>query len=64
MPWLNALLPIVGVIIGAALSHLLSRTQEVTKHRQSLKSAAYVDYLRGVAQTAQAQQRGSREGGI
>jgi hypothetical protein len=63
-PWLSALQSILGVVVGAAITYLLSRTQEAAKHRQSLKTAAYVDYLRGVAQTAQAQQRGSRDGVI
>ncbi len=39
---------------------MLSKTHEAEKQRQSLRVAAYVDYLRGVTTTSQAQKRGDK----
>jgi hypothetical protein len=56
--WLISFLPVLGVIVGATLQYGLSRTHEARKQQQALRTAAYVDFLRGCANTAQAQQRG------
>ena len=50
--WL-ALLPIMGVILGAALQHYFSRNLESRKQLALKKSEAYVDYFRAVALLAQ-----------
>lgn len=55
--WLITILPLLGIVVGATLQFLLSRTQEANKQRQNLRITAYVDYLRGVTTTSQAQQR-------
>jgi hypothetical protein len=49
---LTALLPMLGVIIGAGLQYFFSRSGERRKHLEALKSQAYVDYMRCVAQLA------------
>ena len=56
--WFVTLLPLLGVVVGAAVQHLLSRTQEAEQQRRTLRTAAYVDYLRGVTATALAQRHG------
>src|SRR5437764_10775711 len=47
--WTVAVLPLVGVVLGAALQFWLSRTAERGKHIEALMSEAYSDYLRAVA---------------
>jgi hypothetical protein len=47
--WLIAVLPLIGVIVGAALQHVLGRTAEKERQVYTLRTAAYVDYLRAVA---------------
>lgn len=47
--WAIATLPLVGVVLGAALHFWLSRTAEREKHTDILRSQAYADYLRSVA---------------
>jgi hypothetical protein len=42
----------LGVIVGAGLQYLFTRFLEERKHRQSLKTAAYTDYIRAVAEAA------------
>ena len=59
-PWLISTLPLLGIVVGALLQFLLSKTHEADKQRQSLRVAAYVDYLRGVTTTSQAQKRGDK----
>jgi hypothetical protein len=46
--WLVPLLPLLGVVVGAATQYMLSRTQEAERQRRTLRTTAYVDYLRGV----------------
>ena len=53
-PFLTALLPLVGVVIGAGLHYLFSRSGERLKQLEASRSQAYVDYLRCVAQIAKA----------
>lgn len=50
--WAVAILPLVGVILGATLQFWLSRTAERGKHIEALRSEAYSDYLRAVAAAA------------
>jgi hypothetical protein len=59
--WLAALLPLVGVIVGATIQHFLSRSQEAVRQRQSLRASAYVDYLRAVCSRTIAQREGRKE---
>jgi hypothetical protein len=51
---------VLGVVVGAALQHVLTRSQEARRQRQGMRSAAYVDYLRGATTTALAQKRSDR----
>lgn len=48
----TAILPLLGVIIGAILQHWFSRTTESRKQLELLRNQAYVDYLRAVAKSA------------
>lgn len=50
--WAVAILPLVGVVVGAVLQSWLSRTAEREKHAADLQSQAYADYLRAVAAAA------------
>ena len=47
--WKIAVLPLLGVVLGAVLQFLLSRAAEKGKHLAALRSEAYSDYLRAVA---------------
>lgn len=49
-----AMLPLLGVIVGAILQHFLSRTNEKKKQYDTLKTQAYIDYLKAVSKFAQA----------
>lgn len=44
-----AILPLVGVVLGATLQFWLSRTADREKNADALRSQAYADYLRAVA---------------
>lgn len=44
-----ALLPIVGIIIGAILQYSFSKHSDELKHQKNLKTQAYVDFLKGVS---------------
>ena len=46
----TAALPVVGIIIGAALQYWFTRSQERQKQTEVLRAQAYADYLRTVAQ--------------
>lgn len=50
--WVVAALPLLGVIIGAALQSRLGRSAEREKHVEGLRAQAYADYLRSVAAAA------------
>ena len=50
--WLVAILPLMGVVIGAILQFWLSRAAERDKHAADRRSQAYADYLRAVAAAA------------
>lgn len=47
--WVIAILPLLGVMLGAALQFWLSRAADGEKHTEGLRSQAYADYLRAVA---------------
>lgn len=49
---LTALLPIVGILIGAGLQYFFGRSLETNKHTQSQKGQAYADYLRAFSAIA------------
>lgn len=49
-----ALLPLVGVVIGAAMQYWFSRSAEVRKQIELLQSQSYVDFLRAVTKSAHA----------
>ena len=51
--FLTAILPVIGVIIGASLQYYFSKSGERRKQLEGVRSQAYVDYLRSVAQIAQ-----------
>lgn len=44
-----AFLPLIGVIIGAAVQFFLNRSAEKERQFDTLKTVAYVDYLRAIA---------------
>lgn len=50
--WMMATLPLVGVLLGAALQFWFTRSAERNKAIESLRAQAYVDYLGGVAASA------------
>jgi hypothetical protein len=47
--WAIAILPLLGVTLGATLQFWFTRAAEREKHTGSLRSQAYADYLRAVA---------------
>lgn len=52
--WAIAVLPLVGVVIGAVLQFYLSRTTERENRVELLQAEAYSDYLRAVSAAAHA----------
>lgn len=48
----TAVLPLLGVVIGAILQHWFSRTTETRKQLELLRNQAYVEYLRAIAKAA------------
>jgi hypothetical protein len=48
----SAVLPLLGVVIGATLQYWTSRATEARKQLQLLRSQSYVDYLRAVTKAA------------
>ncbi len=50
----TAVLPLLGVVIGATLQYWTSRAAESSKQLQLLRSQSYVDYLRAVTKAAHA----------
>lgn len=47
-----ALLPVLGVVLGASLQYFFSKSAESRKYLATLKTQAYIDYLRCVAESA------------
>lgn len=60
----TALLPLVGVALGALLQYWLSRGAEARKQLELLRSQAYVDYLRAVAHAAHASSADDRRSAV
>ena len=59
----SAILPFLGVIIGAALQYFFTRHLDSQKHHRELRTKAYTDYLRCVSDHANLRpQRQSQEG--
>lgn len=54
----TASLPVLGIILGAALQHWFTRSQERQKQTEVLRDQAYADYLRAVAQLGAARRVG------
>jgi hypothetical protein len=46
---LAPVLSLFGVMVGASLQYLYSRSAENTKHRTTLRTEAYIDYLEAVS---------------
>lgn len=46
---LTAILPLIGVLIGASLQYLFGRTLESQRHLTLQKGQAYADYFKAVA---------------
>jgi len=55
MSWVNPLLPLLGVVVGASLQFWFSRFSEERRGRQTLRSQAYVDFIKAVSSLAAAQ---------
>jgi hypothetical protein len=49
---LSSISTVLGVIIGAILTYILTRSHEQQKHYRSVRTAAYADYLLGIADAA------------
>lgn len=50
----TAVLPLLGVVVGATLQYWLTRSAESRKQLELLQSQSYVDYLRAVTKAAHA----------
>jgi len=60
----SAVLPLLGVAVGALLQHWLSRSAETRKQLAVLRSQAHVDYLRAVAKAAHASSQDARRAAV
>lgn len=49
---MSALFTLLGIVAGAILTYLFTRSHEQQKHYRLLQTGAYADYLRGVAEAA------------
>ena len=49
---ITALLSFIGVVIGASLQYVFTRHIEDQRHIRNLRSKAYMDYLKNVAELA------------
>lgn len=47
---LIALLSFIGVVVGAGLQYIFTRVLEVRRHHRELRTLAYADYVRSVAE--------------
>jgi hypothetical protein len=56
---ITAVLPMLGVVVGALLQYRLSRASERRKQSESLRDQAYADYLRAVAELGSAHRHGA-----
>ena len=46
---LTAILPVVGVLVGASLQYFFSRYLEVRRYQRDLRTQAYLDYIMSVS---------------
>lgn len=53
-PLVTAVLPLLGLVVGATLQYWFTQLSEVRKQRQLLQTQSYVDYLRAVTKSAHA----------
>jgi hypothetical protein len=49
---LTAILPLIGILVGAGLQYFFGRSLELRKHIQAQKGQAYADYFRAFSQIA------------
>jgi ABC-type antimicrobial peptide transport system permease subunit len=49
---MSTLLTLLGIAVGAILTYIFTRSHEQEKHYRLLKTGAYADYLRCVAEAA------------
>jgi hypothetical protein len=49
---LIGLLPVLGVVVGAFLQHMLARSKERDSQLAQLRQLSYADFLKGVANAA------------
>ena len=49
---MSALFTLLGIMVGALLTYLFTRSHEHEKHYRLLQTSAYADYLRCVAESA------------
>jgi hypothetical protein len=46
---LTAVLPVVGVLVGASLQYLFTRYLETQRYQRDLRTQAYLDYIKSVS---------------
>ena len=46
---LTAILPVVGVLVGASLQYLFTRYLETQRYQRDLRTQAYLDYIKSVS---------------
>jgi hypothetical protein len=46
---LTAVLPVVGVLVGASLQYFFTRYLETQRHHRDLRTQAYLDYIKSVS---------------
>jgi hypothetical protein len=46
---LTAVLPVVGVLVGASLQYFFTRYLETQRHQRDLRTQAYLDYIRAMS---------------
>src|SRR5208282_3144224 len=58
----TAVLPVIGVLVGASLQYLFTRYLETQRHQRELRTQAYLDYLKSVSGLAHLNEpQGSQE---
>jgi hypothetical protein len=48
MDYLQIILPLIGVVVGATLQYFFSRSSENRKQQETLKVQSYIDYVKMV----------------
>ena len=46
---LTAVLPVVGVLVGASLQYFFTRYLEAQRYQRDLRTQAYLDYIRSIS---------------